>query len=76
MPEEILLAASDLKAARLMPVHWGKFLLANHAWDDPIRRIIEFNKEKNISLITPMIGEEVNLKDDHQAFSEWWSTIS
>lgn len=76
MPEEILQAASDLKAVRLMPVHWGKFLLANHAWDDPIRSIIEFNKEKNISLITPMIGEEVNLKDSHQTFSDWWSTIN
>jgi len=75
MPEEILQASEDLKAARLMPVHWGKFLLANHAWDDPIRSIIKFNKEKNISLVTPMIGEEVNLKDGQQTFSEWWSTI-
>lgn len=76
MPGEVLQAAQDLKAARLMPVHWGKFLLANHAWDDPIRSLTELNKEKNISLITPMIGEEVYLKDSTQIFSEWWATIN
>jgi len=76
MPDEILKAASDLRAVRLMPVHWGKFLLANHAWDDPIRSIIAFNKEKNIPLVTPMIGEQVDLDDSNQAFSEWWSTIN
>jgi L-ascorbate metabolism protein UlaG (beta-lactamase superfamily) len=27
MPGEVLQAAQDLKAARLMPIHWGKFLL-------------------------------------------------
>jgi L-ascorbate metabolism protein UlaG (beta-lactamase superfamily) len=76
MPAEVLQASEDLKAARLMPVHWGKFSLANHAWDDPIRSIIELNKEKNIPLITPMIGEAVDLKDGEQVFSEWWTTIN
>ena len=76
MPDEVLQASQDLKASRLMPVHWGKFLLANHAWDHPIRSIIEFNKQKNIPLITPMIGEEVDLKDNAQIFSEWWTTTN
>lgn len=75
MPAEVLQASEDLKAARLMPVHWGKFSLANHAWDDPIRSIIELNKQKEIPLLTPMIGEEVDLKNDQQSFSEWWTTI-
>lgn len=75
MPDEVLQASQDLKATRLLPVHWGKFLLANHAWDDPIRSIIELNRQKNISLITPMIGEEVDLKNSKQSFSEWWATI-
>jgi len=76
MPAEVLQASRDLKAARLMPVHWGKFSLANHAWDDPILSIIELNKQKNIPLITPMIGEEVDLKNNQQSFSEWWTTIN
>lgn len=76
MPAEVLQASEDLTAARLMPVHWGKFSLANHAWDDPIRSIIELNKEKNIPLVTPMIGEEVDLENDQQTFSEWWASVN
>ncbi|MEP7377592.1 MAG: MBL fold metallo-hydrolase [Chitinophagaceae bacterium] len=75
MPYEVLQASQDLKADRLLPVHWGKFLLANHAWDDPIRSIIELNRQKNIPLLTPMIGEEVDLKNNLQIFSEWWAAV-
>jgi hypothetical protein len=32
-------AAIDLKAKSLLPVHWGKFTLALHAWDEPIKRV-------------------------------------
>ena len=39
MPEEVLQAAVDLGAERLVPVHSSKFSLSNHAWDDPLERI-------------------------------------
>jgi L-ascorbate metabolism protein UlaG (beta-lactamase superfamily) len=38
-PEEVVQAAIDLKAKRLLPVHWGKFALALHSWDEPIIRL-------------------------------------
>ena len=41
MPEETAQAAVDLKAKSLLPVHWGKFSLALHAWDEPIKRVLE-----------------------------------
>jgi L-ascorbate metabolism protein UlaG (beta-lactamase superfamily) len=40
LPEQTVQAALDLKAAALMPVHWGKFTLALHAWDEPVRRLM------------------------------------
>lgn len=72
LPDEVLAAARDLRATRLFPVHSSKFVLANHPWDEPLTRITELNKAVGIPLVTPMIGEPVNLRDEHQHFSQWW----
>jgi L-ascorbate metabolism protein UlaG (beta-lactamase superfamily) len=61
MPEEVVQAAEDLRARKLMPVHWSKFALANHAWDDPIIRITKEAERKHMTLLTPMIGEKSEL---------------
>jgi L-ascorbate metabolism protein UlaG (beta-lactamase superfamily) len=74
-PEEVLKAAKDLKAKRLFPVHHSKFDMANHAWNEPLVRITNLNKTENISLVTPMIGEMVNLKNEQQEFKQWWVGI-
>lgn len=75
LPEEVIPAAKDLKAKRLFPVHNSKFVLANHAWDEPLEKITELNKRENIPLVTPIIGEIVRLKDPDQKFSQWWVGI-
>lgn len=74
MPEEIVQAAIDLKARQLMPVHWGKFLLANHEWDTPIVQVSAFSKTRQVPLVTPMIGEKVNL-NQLAGFTEWWAGL-
>jgi L-ascorbate metabolism protein UlaG (beta-lactamase superfamily) len=75
MPEETVKAAEDLKAKMLFPVHWSKFSLATHDWDEPMIRIAKESKRKNMLLIHPMIGEEVNL--DHTNFQSkaWWENV-
>jgi L-ascorbate metabolism protein UlaG (beta-lactamase superfamily) len=75
LPEEVLQAATDLKAKRLFPVHSSKFVLANHAWDEPLTNITELNKGFKIPLVTPIIGEMVNLTDELQPFQQWWKGI-
>ncbi|MFM8912836.1 MAG: MBL fold metallo-hydrolase [Flammeovirgaceae bacterium] len=72
MPEETIQAAIDLKTTAAMPVHWGKFALANHAWDDPIERASKAAKDKNVKLATPMIGEVVELNLPKN-FARWWA---
>lgn len=76
MPEEVILMAEDLQAHKVIPVHWAKFVLAQHDWDDPIIRVVAEAKRKNIALIHPMIGENVTIGDSAQSFSEWWKDIS
>lgn len=75
LPDEVLKAGKDLKAKRVFPVHSSKFAMANHAWYEPLKEVTELNKLINIPLITPMIGEYVNLKDESQQFKQWWKGI-
>jgi L-ascorbate metabolism protein UlaG (beta-lactamase superfamily) len=72
MPEETIQAAIDLKAKRLFPIHWGKFQLAMHDWDEPITRATAEADRLSQTAITPKIGEAVQLKNLEQQFSAWW----
>jgi len=73
-PEETVQAAIDLKAKKLLPVHWAKFSLSVHAWNEPIIRIKKEADQRNMKLLHPMIGETVDLDKD-QVFSAWWEEI-
>ena len=75
LPEEVLKATKDLKAKHLFPVHSSKFVLGFHSWDEPLVKITELNETHNIPLVTPMIGEQVNLNDEKQPFKQWWTEI-
>lgn len=75
MPDEILKAAKDLKAKRILPVHSSKFALGPHEWDEPLKLITENNKTEKLNIITPMIGEKVNLDDPAQEFTKWWEGL-
>ena len=76
MPGEMLKATRELKAKALLPVHSGKFSIAMHAWDEPLKSVTQEMKGSGIKLITPMIGEEVRLKDSSQVFKEWWKGLN
>lgn len=75
MPEQTVQAAIDLKAMTLMPVHWGKFALSLHAWDESINRVTAEAMRLNVPIIHPMIGELVDL-DQFGPTTEWWKGIN
>lgn len=74
MPEEVVQAAIDLKAKQLLPVHWAKFSLALHAWDDPIIRVTTEATYKGMPFITPMIGEPIDLHNNIVT-TAWWEQL-
>lgn len=74
-PEELITASKNLKAKALLPVHWAKFALANHAWDEPIKRVTVAAEKENLPLLTPMIGQKVTL-DVPQTFEKWWEKVN
>jgi len=71
MPEETVQAAVDLKATSLLPVHWGKFTLALHAWDEPIKRVLEKAESLNMKVYSPKIGQPLILEDVFKT-EKWW----
>jgi L-ascorbate metabolism protein UlaG (beta-lactamase superfamily) len=70
-PEETVQAAIDLRTRVLMPVHWGKFALANHAWYDPINRVTNAAQVAGIACATPRIGQAFSLEASLPR-DAWW----
>jgi len=70
-PEESVQAGMDIGAKVLLPVHWAKFDISLHPWDDPIKRFSATAKEKGVQITTPLIGEPVVI-DGVYPCSEWW----
>ena len=73
-PEETVQAAIDLQAKKLLPVHWAKFNLSVHDWDEPIIRIKKEAAARNLKLAYPRIGESFDL-DQEQPFDSWWEEV-
>ncbi|WP_423735976.1 MBL fold metallo-hydrolase [Chitinophaga caseinilytica] len=74
MPEEAVQAAADLRTRAMLPVHWAKFSLAFHPWDEPVRRVLAEAQKTGMPVATPMIGEAMVL---HQPLpqSPWWEQV-
>lgn len=73
LPEETAQAGLDIKAKKMMPIHWGAFKLASHSWTEPVERISKKAKELNVDLVIPKIGEiiEIGLNDSEEIYP-WW----
>ncbi|MEO6850066.1 MAG: MBL fold metallo-hydrolase [Mucilaginibacter sp.] len=70
-PDHATNAHLALKGKVMMPIHWGTFNLAPHAWYEPIERLLEYAKERKIKLFIPEPGKPTEVKTT--AFnSEWW----
>ena len=74
-PEEAVDAAIDLGSKVAMPVHFGAFVLSNHAWDDPVHRFTRRAKELNLEYMSPKLGQTVSLKNYKNYQTEWWKNI-
>ncbi len=70
-PEQTVQAAKDLNAKVLLPVHWAKFTLAMHSWNEPAMRVVKAAKASDVKITTPLLGEAVVL-DEVYPSTEWW----
>ncbi len=74
LPEESVQAYFDLKAKRFFPVHWGMFVLSLHSWREPVDELLRLSKEREVNIVTPILGEIVTVNDNYKN-KIWWSNL-
>ena len=68
-PDGALRTSRQMGGGLLMPIHWGLFDLALHAWREPIERIWP---EPGIKLWSPEPGRPTEVVQGVEVRSEWW----
>jgi len=73
-PANALKAFEMLGGGTLMPVHWGTFDLALHAWDEPAETLLALAEPAGVRVLTPMLGRP--FEPDHvERPHPWWRTL-
>ncbi len=75
LPEESAKAAEELRAQSVIPCHNGKYALAPHTWKEPYERIVKASEGKSYHLLTPKMGEVVEIGNRNQHFARWWEEM-
>jgi L-ascorbate metabolism protein UlaG (beta-lactamase superfamily) len=70
-PEQAVIANQLVRGEVLLPVGWGTFDLANHAWTEPVERAIEAASAHGVPIVTPEPGAftEPTMKAE---VTRWW----
>ncbi len=72
-PENALKAHAML-GGMFMPVHWGTFALAMHAWDQPAERLLQLAPETSARLLMPLLGQAVEPAHAEEV-KPWWRDL-
>ncbi len=73
-PENALEAWALLGKGAFLPVHWGTFSLAMHAWDEPAETLVALGPKHGVPLVMPRLGEPV--EPSHvERVAPWWREV-
>ena len=73
-PEHALEALALLGGGVFLPVHWGTFSLAMHAWDEPAETLLAVAPRHGAQLVMPRLGEAVE-PARAEAVVPWWREV-
>jgi L-ascorbate metabolism protein UlaG (beta-lactamase superfamily) len=73
-PENALEALTLLGGGAFLPVHWGTFSLALHAWDEPAETLLALGPRKGAQLVMPCLGQAVEPAQAERV-SPWWRVV-
>jgi len=74
-PEQSLQAHIDVKGKKMLPAHNGTFDLAFHPWYEPLERITTLGRNTDIDVLTPIIGEPIDITSD-VSYQPWWHGLN
>jgi hypothetical protein len=58
----------------MLPVHWGKFVLAYHGWTEPIERALVAAAKAGVTVLSPRPGQSVEPAAP-PARERWWPDV-
>ena len=73
-PKNALEALALLGGGPFLPIHWGTFSLAMHAWDQPAEALLELGPKAGARLVMPRLGEPVEPAHAEEA-RPWWRVV-
>ncbi|MFL5353602.1 MBL fold metallo-hydrolase [Archangium sp.] len=73
-PENALKALELLGGGAFLPVHWGTFNLAIHAWDEPAETLLRLGQEQRVRLVMPRLGTPVE-PARVEPVEPWWRSV-
>jgi L-ascorbate metabolism protein UlaG (beta-lactamase superfamily) len=73
-PENAVKALELLGGGAFLPIHWGTFSLALHAWDEPAETLLALADQRGVELLLPRLGEAVELQQKAEV-SAWWRGV-
>lgn len=73
-PEQAVDANTKLHGRVLLPIHWGTFNLAFHAWDEPAERVVVAAAATGTRLVMPRPGESVEPATP-KLVVPWWRSV-
>jgi L-ascorbate metabolism protein UlaG (beta-lactamase superfamily) len=73
-PDNALAAHALLGGGAFLPVHWGTFALAMHAWDLPAETLLQRGPAKGAQLLMPRLGEAVEPAREYP-LEPWWRAV-
>jgi L-ascorbate metabolism protein UlaG (beta-lactamase superfamily) len=73
-PENALEAHRLLGSGSFLPVHWGTFNLAMHAWDQPAEVLYAAGVRDRLPLLMPRLGEPVEPSREF-TLTPWWRSV-
>ena len=73
-PEQAIEARVALGSGLFIPVHWGTFNLAMHAWTEPAERAIVAAQKAGVPIAVPRPGESIEPSSPPQ-LTRWWPSV-
>jgi L-ascorbate metabolism protein UlaG (beta-lactamase superfamily) len=73
-PEHALEALQLLGGGAFLPVHWGTFSLAMHAWDEPVETLMTLAPRQGVHLLLPQLGEAIE-PVQVDSVTPWWRAV-
>ena len=73
-PEQAVRVHAMLRGAVLLPIHWGTFNLAFHAWNEPPDRLLAAAEGSAVRLVIPRPGQFVE-PAALPALATWWRNV-